>query len=389
MIDLRFKIREIIENEYKNNHFSVLDFGVSVELIQQIFNNYEITHNLNQDKSDLPKHGELIFIAAPTGTGKDTLVRKLNCDNPEKNYIELNMDIFRQYFYYFLDDPGNLNDKKFAYQTNQFSYEIYYTIQELLLNEFPGTNVIITGTLREVDWVENVFRKFKENRNTNYTIKLVCLAVPKKESSFSIIQRYIGIVDTQTKRNDFIAGTARYTDLQYHNDTFDRFMDNFIFLEQKFKDNPGELIDMIEVYRRVKNINDLSEDTKEYSSDDSKINAEKVIKRLREKKYEISSNNMKNILKLLFENSRYLKSQDTLNECFIDLLNLFEAKENITVKAMIFDIIMEYSKILKLQNTLEDIIRDLAIFLEYPKIIERLNKLQYDKKINNEEQNLF
>ena len=32
----------------------------------------------------------MIFVAAPTGAGKDTLVRKLTSQNPDKNYVVLN-----------------------------------------------------------------------------------------------------------------------------------------------------------------------------------------------------------------------------------------------------------------------------------------------------------
>ena len=108
------------------------------------------------------------------------------------------MDMFRHYFPIFIQDIEKINDKNFASMTNEFSYEIYATIQDILLQEFPGTNIIITGTLREIDWVEKVFYKFKQDEKTDYEIKFACLAVPKKESAISIIQRYLGIIDART-----------------------------------------------------------------------------------------------------------------------------------------------------------------------------------------------
>lgn len=201
MNDLRDKIKEIIKREKENGHFSVLDSDKSVDLIQQILENYEVTNGIKQqDAEDLKerKKAELIFVAAPTGAGKDTLVAKLNHNNKEKKYIELNMDMFRHYFPIFIQDIEKINDKNFASMTNEFSYEIYATIQDILLQEFPGTNIIITGTLREIDWVEKVFYKFKQDEKTDYEIKFACLAVPKKESAISIIQRYLGIIDART-----------------------------------------------------------------------------------------------------------------------------------------------------------------------------------------------
>ena len=203
MIDLREKIKSVINEEKRVNHFKVLDDS-SAELINQIFKNYEVTNNLKQDFENIPKQAELIFVAAPTGAGKDNLVVKLNVQNPEKNYIELNMDMFRHYFPSFTEDVSKLKDRTFAEQTNQFAYEMYYTIQEILLNEFPGANIIITGTLWKTERVEETFKKYKANKFTDYNVKLVSLAVPYKKSAISIIKRYAKIVDSQINSDDFI-----------------------------------------------------------------------------------------------------------------------------------------------------------------------------------------
>ena len=98
MIDLKEKIKNIILRERKSHNFTQLDLNSSVELIQLILENYEICNNLKQDFSNLPKEGELILLMAPTGAGKDALAIELNVLSPNKNYIELNMDIFRHYF---------------------------------------------------------------------------------------------------------------------------------------------------------------------------------------------------------------------------------------------------------------------------------------------------
>ena len=117
MIDLRDKIKDIIEQETKKGHFKVLNQDSDVEVIQQILSNYEKTNSIKHDFNDLPKKAEMIFVAAPTGAGKDTLVARLCHKNPEKKYIELNMDIFRQYFSQFLESIGELTDKNFAEKT--------------------------------------------------------------------------------------------------------------------------------------------------------------------------------------------------------------------------------------------------------------------------------
>ena len=245
-MNLKEKIREIIEKEKNSNHFSVLDSEKSVDLIAQIISNYEKLGKIKKSDNENPesekKKAELIFIAAPTGAGKDNLVAKLNYQNRDKNYIELNMDIFRHYFPFFMDKIGKLTDKNFAVETNEFSYEIFSTIQEILLEEYPGTNIIITGTLREIDWVEETFKRFKSNKKTNYNVKLMCLAVPKKASSIAVIYRYLGIVNTGKERLEKYPGTARYTTMEYHDETFEKFPKNFKYFEDKFNENKGELM---------------------------------------------------------------------------------------------------------------------------------------------------
>ena len=325
MIDLKDKIREIIKVETEKKNFSVLDES-SVELIQKIMNGYEITNDLHQNMNNLPKEGELVFIAAPTGAGKDSLVIKLNVDNPEKKYIELNVDIFRHYFPKFIKNINDLRDKEFAIQTNEFAYEIYYTVQELLLTEFPGTNIIITGTIRDYKWAELIFKKYKSNLKTKYYVRLVSLGVPKLESALSVIKRYVAIVDGQRKTDNFISGSARYTSIDYHDETYSKFPSSFEYFENNYREKPGELIDCIEVYKRAKHVFDYFENNMVYSTNrnDNKNNtALDAVLDLRNSNYEIPEKDKEIITSAVKANEIYLKSQDTYNELLVDLKKIF------------------------------------------------------------------
>jgi len=329
MIDLRDKIKRIIDREKAKAHFSVLDDS-SIEFIQQIFDNYEYTNDLKQDMENIPKYAELIFVAAPTGAGKDSLVRKLNIQNQEKKYIELNMDIFRHYFPKFIPDVTQLKDQTFAIQTNEFAYEIYITIQEILLTEFPGTNIIITGTLRETDWVEETFELFKSVKSlTKYLIKLVSLSVPQKESAFSVIKRYVDIVDSQINKSDFQPGTARYTSLAYHDETFNKFPDNLKYFEEIYRKKPGQLIDIMEVYRRSEKIDDYEEDTLVYSSEQEKYKGttavEEVIK-LRNMPVQFNDEDKLELLNKVKKNREYMQGQGIFSEIVCDLGELLDYK---------------------------------------------------------------
>ena len=330
MIDLREKIKSIIDREKAKNHFSVLDDS-SIEFIQQIFNNYEDTNNLRQDMENIPKQAELIFVAAPTGAGKDSLVIKLNKKNPEKKYIELNIDIFRHYFAKFIPDVSELKDKTFAFQTNEFAYEIYFTIQEILITEFPGTNIIITGTLRETDWVEETFRLFKSVNNlTEYYIKLIALAVPKKESAYSVIKRYVKIVDSQINKDDFVPGTARYTSLDYHDETFERFPNNLQYFQNSFLKCPGQLIDAMEVYKRSSSIDDYEEDTLVYSSEREKYkdtDALTEVLRLRTMPVIYSDLDVLDLLNKVKMHCEYMTDQGIFGDLVSDLGGLLGYKQ--------------------------------------------------------------
>ena len=133
-------------------------------------------------------------------------------------------------------------------------------------------------------------------------------------------------------------GTARYTSMEYHNETFEKFPKNFKYFQDIFLEEPGKLIDGIEVYKRSKDIADLEEDTKVYSSDENNDGrtALDAIMELRNLNYEIDHNDFDDITKKILKNKDYLRSQGTLTE----------------------------------------IIRNLAVIMGYPKIVKRLDDIK-------------
>ena len=62
----------------------------------------------------------------------DTLLRKIELDNPDINFVSLNMDMFRHYHNEIIGSDDFISDKDYARTTNQTSYELYYIIQEKL-----------------------------------------------------------------------------------------------------------------------------------------------------------------------------------------------------------------------------------------------------------------
>lgn len=276
---IKVEIKRIFKEETEAGRFSVLK-EEDVDLLAQIVMSELLIKKIKSenfrasDEHVERRKAELIFIAAPTGAGKDTLVRKISHDNPDRKYIILNMDMFRSYYVYFKKYlleryPEGLTDRTFANQTNGFSYEIYYTIQRLVLENFPGTDVIITGTIREIDWVEETFRVFKADPYTEYTTKMYGLAVPKKVCAISAIERYLYSIRVHAP------GTARYVNAEYYSDTTDNYIKNFGYFEELVASGSG-VLDVIEVYRRSTRQNDFSEDTLLYSSDFSRMKCHNV-----------------------------------------------------------------------------------------------------------------
>ncbi len=282
-------------------------------LFAQIISNY----NLKKSQDEHPE-AEMIYLGAPTGAGKDTLVRKIIQDNPEKNYIVLNMDMFRHYHDEIVGQSESISDKDFAYKTNQTSYAIYYMIQEIILNEFPGTNVIVTGTMKDLDWVKEIVTRYKNDAKTHYSISLATLAVPINESAFSIFERYLNMVNTRDSSGD----PLRYTDLTYHNDTTKEFISNVQFFENDLHLNKQSgFFDSIKVYRRNSNLFDLSEKTLLYDSlnPDPQKCASAHLHDIMYSTHDISTTRIAGLLNLVKDNAAYLKEQGLYKDVLVSL----------------------------------------------------------------------
>ena len=303
--ELTLKIENLIESEKLLNPDNIQNLNSShAGLIAQILSNYDLSSKKNSSQN-----AQMVFLAAPTGAGKDTLVRKLMLDNQDKNFVVLNMDMFRHYHNEISPETEDIYDKDFAIKTNQTSYEIYYIIQELILREFPGTNVIVTGTMRDLEWVKQIISRYKNDRLTNYQISLATLAVPTRESSFSIFERYLNMV--HTRGNSRIP--LRYTDLSYHNDTVKKFADNVQYFEKELSSSAeNKFFDSIRVYKRQKDITDFSENTLVYDSNNPEGNGSATahIHNIMHSNTKISDIRLAELLNIIDKNSDYLKSQD-------------------------------------------------------------------------------
>lgn len=322
MNNLISKIEKLIKYEKITNPDIKYLEPKHAELIAQIVSNYK----LNPSTFEKPS-AKMIFLGAPTGAGKDTLVRKIMADNPEEDFVILNMDMFRSYHNTITGNQNYISDKDYARATNQSSYELYYIIQELILREFPGTSVIVTGTMKDLEWVKEIASRYKTEPNTDYQIHLVTLAVPIKESAFSIFERYLNMVDT---RGDSTA-PLRYTDLKYHNDTIQGFSTNLHILEDDFHSKHGSnLFKSIKVYRRSNDILDLSEDTLVYDS--SSPTKEKCafvhVHDIMHSKHSISPERASNLAKIVEDNSDYLKSQELYESIKEDLSNIVSPEKS-------------------------------------------------------------
>ena len=305
----------MIDNQILNNQISsVLKKGIlngniqnlttaDIPLISQIASNFKLS-------TQTDKNAEMLFVAAPTGAGKDTLVRKLTSQNPNKNYVVLNMDMFRHYYQNISKQIHEINDKDFAKKTNDISYEIYYLIEELILNYYQGTNVILTGTMKDTPWIESILKKYK---NYKYDINLSVLTVPYQESAFSIFERYLNIVETQLNSKTHDTSSIRYTDLKYHDETFNNFSKSLEYFE-----NSNNLISSISVYRRDKNINDFTEDTLIFSSNSpsnfKESTATATANSILYAPNIIDPERMSNLLELIAKNENYLKEQGLFTE---------------------------------------------------------------------------
>lgn len=315
--ELTLRIEKLIETEKKEhpNNIKILNSS-HAKLIAQIINNYK----LKKSKNNFPE-AEMIFLGAPTGAGKDTLVRKIMTDNSNTDYVLLNMDMFRSYYQSITGDKEEISDIDYALKTNQVSYEIYYIIQELILRDFPGTNIIVTGTMRDLEWVKEIINRYKNDYKTHYNASLVTLAVPIKESAFSIFERYLRLVNTRGDSKT----PLRYTSLDYHNDTIRKFSSNVLYFEQDLHSNSNNsFFDSIRVYKRNEDISDLTEDTLVYDSKTSSPSESATghIQQIMHSPAKLDNERLSEILDLIAKNADYLKSQKLFKSILTDLQNI-------------------------------------------------------------------
>ena len=295
-------------------------------LIAQIVCNYNLTP---APFGTIPE-AQMIFLGAPTGAGKDTLNRKIELENKDTNFVTLNMDMFRHYHNEIIGSDAFISDEEYAKVTNQTSYELYYIIQELILREFPGTNIIITGTMRDLDWIQEISDRYRYDKRTKYKLSLATLAVPTKESALSIFERYLRMVDTRDLSSN---APLRYTDLKYHGDSIKRFTDNVMFMENDLHQNPGNsYFSSIKVYRRSKDITDFSEDTLVYDSSnpDPNMCAHSHILNIMNTEPEFDPDRVYELLEIIKRNGDYLKKQGLYESIITNIKNIVTKSKEVS-----------------------------------------------------------
>lgn len=312
--ELTEKIKVIIEEEKKTNP-DLKDISVGhANLLAQIIDNFHLT----ESEAENPE-AEMVYLGAPTGAGKDTLVRKIIQNSGNKPYVVLNMDMFRHYHNEISGNMESISDKEFAHVTNQTSYELYYLIQEIILKLFPGTNVIVTGTMKDINWVKEIINRYKSDKKTKYKISLATLAVPINESAFSIFERYLNMVNSRGKSKV----PLRYTTLDYHKETTRDFISTIHYFEDDKKANQGNgYFENITVYKRSSDMFNLSEDTLIYDSSNPKYQGKTATETLRSvmyKMYQIDPKRMFKLLTIVGENEDYLKSQGLFKDVLVAL----------------------------------------------------------------------
>ena len=322
--DLIQKIEDLIEY-IKSVNPDITHLNRShAPLIAQIISNYPL---VKRDPNTVPE-AQMIFLAAPTGSGKDTLIRKIELDNKETQFVSLNMDMFRHYHQEITGSDNPISDKDYAKITNQTSYELYYIIQEILLREFPGTNIIVTGTMRDLEWIQEICDRYKYDTKTKYRISLATLAVPKKESALSIFERYLRLVDTRTDNSPL-----RYTGLEYHDDSIKKFSDNVRFMEDNMHNNPNhKYFNSIRVYRRSSDITDFTEDTLIYDSNNPTPEkcAHSHLLSIMNFEPTFDPERILNLLEIAQRNQDYLKSQGLYETIITNIKNIVSKEKTVT-----------------------------------------------------------
>lgn len=320
MLDLKTLIHSMILKKRNLEDFSMLTPENSSELINGFLEDLQKDGSITYNPNSSGYSGEVIFLEAPTGSGKDLMFKQLSTQNKEKKYVELNMDMFRNNYMAYISDLDSLNDIDFAKQTNQFSYAIFLLIQELLLEYFPGTNIVISGTLRETDWIEKLMIKYKTNLKTNYSLKLITMAITEKEGLYSVIERYVNMVDEKNKLK--INSPSRYTSSEYYYETFDKFLQNFGYFISIFKSPSQNLIDSVEVYRRTTTPDSFVDNNLVYSSKHKSYkyyDAISAVVDLRKKPYKVPVSNAIDTVSKIKKNIDHFQEQGTLADILYSL----------------------------------------------------------------------
>ena len=311
--ELTKEIEKIIVEE-KSTNPDLKDISPNhARLLAQIVDNFHLTPS----EEEHPQ-AKMIYLGAPTGAGKDTLVRRIiQEESTNGNFVVLNMDMFRHYHNEITGSMESIADKDFAHVTNQTSYEIYYLVQEVILRLFPGTNVIVTGTMKDLSWVKEIVNRYKKDKKTKYSIALSTLAVPIVESAFSIFERYLSMV--QTRGSSRVP--LRYTTLNYHKDTTKEFISNVHFFEDDLKTNEDSYFEEIKVYKRSKHIEDMDEDILLFSKDkqDMFYSPTTALKAVMYASHRIDPQRLFKLLGIVEANEDYLKGQNLYKEVLTGL----------------------------------------------------------------------
>ena len=250
-----------------------------------------------------PQDYQMIFVAGQTGGGKDTLVKKIVSQN-NKKFVVIDMDDYR---YYFQSDE-TIKDIEYAEKTNKYAYDIFTKIIEKVTSnkDLKGTNVIITGTMRNKEWTERIIRQFKEAK---YDIQIYALAVEKFESQISIIERYLESVQIKLSRGDKSESPTRFTSMEYHEESIDGFLKT---IESLIKQPEIE----IQVYQRGRDLDKINKDDLLCNDRETAYNTikEKINSEIDEKKYR---ERLIDILNMLKELKKYLEEQCTYFELVV------------------------------------------------------------------------
>ena len=96
----------------------------------------------------------------PTQTDGEMVAKLVNkpCDQVFKTLVTVGSD--NEHYVFVVPVNASVDLKKGANK-------------ELILNYYPGTNVILTGTMKDTQWIESIFRKYKNGfRLGGYYINL-------------------------------------------------------------------------------------------------------------------------------------------------------------------------------------------------------------------------